>query len=374
VSRTGSRDGAPAGAARDASGPSAAPSFDEGDEAELWQTELEFDIGPRQAGQRLDVFLAGRRDLDLTRSHVQKLIAEGLVTVDGEETKAGYRLRPGDRVVVSVPYPEPLDVEPEAIPLDIVYEDEHLVVVNKPRGMVVHPAPGHSRGTLVNALLAHCDRLSGIGGVSRPGIVHRLDKDTSGVMVVAKTDRAHLSLAEQIKNRTAHRRYLALVHGDLPLDEGTIETRYGRDPVNRRKMAVLREGGKEAVTHYRVLERFGDFTLIECALRTGRTHQIRVHLAHVGHPVAGDPLYGPRRPRRLRKEMARTMAVEDVHPYPEAVGALEGQALHAHLLTFRHPVSDEPMEFRAPMPADMERALAELRARGPIGPHVRRPG
>ncbi|MEW6031644.1 MAG: RluA family pseudouridine synthase [Bacillota bacterium] len=323
-------------------------------------------VDPPGAGRRLDAFLASRRDLGLSRSHIQKLIAEGLVTIDGEETKASYRLRAGDRVRVTVPFPEPLEVEPEPIPLDIVYEDDHLVVLNKPRGLVVHPAPGHLRGTLVNALLAHCDRLSGIAGVCRPGIVHRLDRDTSGVMVVAKTDQAHRSLSEQIRARTAQRRYLALVHGDVAAEEGTIETRIGRDPVNRKKMAVVHEGGREAVTHYRVLERYVDFTLVECALRTGRTHQIRVHMDHIGHPVAGDPVYGPRRPRRLRREMARSMALVVDDGYPEAIGALEGQALHAHLLTFRHPATGEPMEFRVPMPPDMERAVAELRRRGPL--------
>lgn len=336
--------------------------------SEAWQSEMEFDIEPVHAGQRLDAFLASRRDLGLSRSHVQKLIADGLVTVDGEVTKAGYRLEPGETVLVKVPFPEPLAAEPEPIPLDIIYEDEHLVVLNKPRGLVVHPAPGHLHGTLVNALLAHCDHLSGIGGVCRPGIVHRLDRDTSGVMVAAKTDLAHQSLAKQIKDRTAHRRYLALVHGDVAAGEGTVETRIGRDPADRKKMAVLREGGREAVTHYRVLERFTDFTLVECALRTGRTHQIRVHMAHLGHPVAGDPVYGPRRPKRFRREMARAMAVESEEPYPEAVESLEGQALHAYRLSFRHPASGESLEFLAPMPADMERAVNELRARGPLGP------
>ncbi len=343
----------------------------EDDSDSLWQTEVEYEISPQHAGQRLDVFLASRRDLGLSRSHIQKLIAEGLVTLDGEVTKPSYRLEPGERVRVTVPQPQPLEVEPEDIPLDILYEDAHLVVVNKRRGMVVHPAPGHGGGTLVNALLAHCDHLSGIGGVCRPGIVHRLDRDTSGVMVVAKSDLAHRSLSEQIKNRTAQRRYLALVFGDVPASEGTVETRIGRDPENRKRMAVVSEGGREAVTHYRVLERFGDFTLVECALRTGRTHQIRVHMAHLGHPVAGDPVYGPRRPRRFRREMARVMAVESNAPYPSAVAALEGQALHAYRLTFRHPASGEPMELRAPLPPDMERALNELRARGPLGP---RPG
>ncbi len=336
--------------------------------AGTWQSEMEFDIEPVHAGQRLDAFLASRRDLGLSRSHVQKLIAEGLVTVDGEATKAGYRIEPGEAVLVKVPFPEPLAAKPEFIPLDIIYEDEHLVVLNKPRGLVVHPAPGHLQHTLVNALLAHCDHLSGIGGVCRPGIVHRLDRDTSGVMVVAKTDLAHQSLARQIKDRTAHRRYLALVHGDVAVDEGTVETRIGRDPADRKRMAVLREGGREAVTHYRVLERFTDFTLVECALRTGRTHQIRVHMAHLGHPVAGDPVYGPRRPKRFRREMARVMAVESKEPYPEAVEALEGQALHAYRLTFRHPTGGESLDFVAPMPADMERAVAQLRVRGPLGP------
>lgn len=335
-----------------------------GEEAVVWQSELDFDVEPIHAGQRLDVFLASRRDLGLSRSHVQKLISEGLATVDGETVKASYRLETGERVRVTVPLPEPMEAEPEDIPIDVVYEDEHLIVVNKPRGLVVHPAAGHLRGTLVNALLAHCDHLSGIGGVCRPGIVHRLDRDTSGVMVVAKSDLAHQSLSAQIKARTAQRRYLALVHGDVPVEEGTIETRIGRDPENRKKMAVLLEGGREAATHYRVLERFGDFTLVECALRTGRTHQIRVHLAHLGYPVAGDPVYGPRRPHRFRRELARAMAVESEEPYPEAVAALAGQALHAYRLAFRHPTSGETMEFLAPLPADMERAVAELRERG----------
>ncbi len=345
------------------------PAFDDDDEQDdqAWQTEMEFEIEPVHSGHRLDAFVASRRDLGLSRSHVQRLIADGLVTVDGAEAKASYRLGPGELVRVTVPFPQPMEAEPEEIPLDIVHEEEHFIVLNKGRGMVVHPAHGHHRGTLVNALLAHCDRLSGIGGVCRPGIVHRLDKDTSGVMVVAKSDLAHQSLSGQIKARTAQRRYLALVHGDAAAEEGTIETLIGRDPVNRKKMAVVRDGGRQAVTHYRVLERYVDFTLVECALRTGRTHQIRVHMAHLGHPVAGDPLYGPARPARLRREMARSMALERVEPYPEAVEALEGQALHAHLLTFRHPVTGEPMEFRAPLPADMERALAELRSRGPLG-------
>lgn len=344
------------------------PDRRDAEAGELWQSEMEFGIEPIHAGQRLDAFLASRRDLGLSRSHIQKLIAEGLVTVDGESAKAGYRLEPGESVEIKVPFPEPLEAKPEPIPLNIVYEDEHLIVLNKPRGLVVHPAPGHLAGTLVNALLAHCDHLSGIGGVGRPGIVHRLDRDTSGVMVVAKTDLAHQSLAKQIKDRTAHRRYLALVYGDVAGDEGTVETRIGRDPGDRKKMAVLREGGREAVTHYRVLERFTDFTLIECALRTGRTHQIRVHTDHLGHPVAGDPVYGPRRPKRFRRELARAMAVESEEPYPEAVEALEGQALHAYSLSFRHPVTGEELTFNAPMPPDMERALAQLRARGPIGP------
>lgn len=346
------------------------PLNEEADRAEpgLWQSEMEFDVEPVHAGLRLDAFLASRRDLGLSRSYIQKLIAEGLVLVDGEVTKPSYRVTPGESVTVKVPFPTPLSVEPEPIPLDIIYEDEHVLVLNKPRGLVVHPAPGHLSGTLVNALLAHCEHLSGIGGVCRPGIVHRLDRDTSGVMVVAKTDFAHQSLARQIKDRTAQRRYLALVYGDVAADEGTVETRIGRDPADRKKMAVVSEGGRQAVTHYRVLERFTDFTLVECALRTGRTHQIRVHMAYLGHPVAGDPVYGPQRPKRFRREIARTMAVESPEPFPESVLALEGQALHAYRLSFRHPVTGKNLEFFAPMPPDMERALAELRARGPLGP------
>jgi 23S rRNA pseudouridine1911/1915/1917 synthase len=334
------------------------------DAIENWLSELDFDVEPIHAGQRLDVFLASRRDLGLSRSHVQKLISEGLATVDGETVKASYRLETGEKLRVTVPFPAPLAAEPDDIPLDVVYEDEHIIVVNKPRGLVVHPAPGHPRGTLVNALLARCEHLSGIGGVCRPGIVHRLDRDTSGVMVVAKSDLAHQSLAAQIKARAAQRRYLALVHGDVLTDEGTVETRIGRDPASRKKMAVLREGGREAATHYRVLERFTDFTLVDCALRTGRTHQIRVHMAYLGHPVAGDPLYGPSRPRRFRREMARAMAVESETPYPEAVAALVGQALHAYRLSFVHPANGEAVEFSADMPADMDRAVSELRARG----------
>lgn len=301
---------------------------------------LSFEVAEGDRGERLDVFLA-RRAPELSRSRVQKLIEVGLATAGGRLAKANHRVQPGETVTLTVPAPEPAEVEAEAIPLDVVYEDADVVVINKPRGMVVHPAAGNWSGTLVNALLARCDDLSGVGGEVRPGIVHRLDKDTSGVMVAAKTDRAHANLARQIKDRTAGRKYLALVHGNVQAAEGLVDAAIGRHRTDRKKMAVDPEHGREARTNFRVLERFGDYTLVECKLQTGRTHQIRVHMAYIGHPVAGDPKYGPKK-----------------SPF-----AIAGQALHAAELTFRHPVSGAEMVFRAPLPADMERILAMLGAR-----------
>lgn len=290
------------------------------------------------AGVRLDAFLAGR--MEKTRSAVQKLIDQGSVQVNGSAAAKNTRLRVGDWVEVEVPPPEELDVKPQDIPLDIVYEDGDLLVVNKPKGMVVHPAAGNPDGTLVNALLFHCgESLSGINGVIRPGIVHRIDKDTSGLLIVAKNDRAHQSLAEQIAVHSFTRIYNAVVYGNLKEDEGTVSAAIGRHPTDRKRMAVLSSGGREAVTHYRALERFSSFTLVECRLETGRTHQIRVHMAHIGHPVAGDPVYGPKK----------------------CITELRGQCLHARVIGFVHPSTGEYLEFDSGLPAYFDQFLTKLR-------------
>lgn len=291
-------------------------------------------------GERLDVFLA-RMDETLSRSRVQRLIADGHVMVDGKTPKASQRLSEGATVAVEMPEPEATDILPEKMPLDILYEDEDVIVVNKARGMVVHPAAGVSRGTLVNALLAHCKDLSGINGALRPGIVHRLDKDTSGVMIAAKNDAAHRSLAEQIQQKTAKRVYWAILTGNIAEEEGVIHGAIGRNPKDRQKMAVVRENGKDATTKFRVLERFGTYTLVECRLMTGRTHQIRVHMAYIGHPVVGDPKYGAKK-----------------CPF-----SIEGQALHSKTLMFTHPRTGERMEFEAPLPKDMQMILDDLRGK-----------
>ncbi|MHB8170700.1 MAG: RluA family pseudouridine synthase [Thermincolia bacterium] len=302
--------------------------------------QMDFAVLPEAVGNRVDVFLSQVQS-QATRSYLQKLIGEGLITVNGLEVKANYKLKAGDAVTLLLPQPQELKVEPEQIPLEVLYEDSDVIVVNKPRGMVVHPAAGNYSGTLVNALLWHCRDLSGINGVMRPGIVHRLDKDTSGVIMAAKNDAAHLSLAGQIKDRRVARRYLALVHGNLSEPGGTVDAPIGRDPKDRQRMAVVFKNGKPAVTHYKVLERFGDYTFLECRLETGRTHQIRIHLAYLGHPVVADPKYGPKKPHF----------------------ALDGQALHARVLGFRHPSSGEYLEFTAPLPEVMERVLKGLGGR-----------
>lgn len=295
-------------------------------------------IAPEQAGQRADSGLA--QLLDATRSNMQKLLDEGrAVKENGKALKANYRLRAGDVILVTLPEPQPLDVQPENIPLDIIYEDEDVVVVNKARGMVVHPAAGNYSGTLVNALLHHCSNLSGINGVIRPGIVHRLDKDTSGIMICAKNDAAHLSLSRQIQEKTARRTYLAVVRGNVKTDGGVITTLLGRDKDDRKKMAVVSEGGREAVTEYTVLERFGKYTIVQCRLRTGRTHQIRVHLEYLGYPLVGDPKYSPMKT-----------------PF-----AIKGQALHSLTLDFVHPRTGEAMHFAAPLPEDMQKIVTRLR-------------
>ncbi len=326
---------------------------------------LEFTVGPKEEGQRLDRILAARAP-DVSRARFQSLIADGHVTVNGSAaTKAKTRLRAGDVVHVELPEPEPAEPEPEEIPLDIIHEDEHLIVLDKPAGMVVHPAPGHPSGTLVNALLHHCgNSLSGIGGVRRPGIVHRLDRDTSGLLVVAKTDRAHKGLSAQFaahgRDGRLERLYRALVWGRPLQFRGTIDRPLARSAANRQKIAVVRDDadGRRAVTHYRILESFPPdsvrpvASLAECRLETGRTHQIRVHMAHIGCPVMGDTVYGA----GFRSSAARLE--------PETRAALEAlgrQALHAAVLGFEHPATRERVHFESPLPEDMKRLLLALR-------------
>jgi len=309
------------------------------------------------AGERLDTFVAARVP-DLSRSAVGRLIDEGRVTVGGLRAKASYKVRPGDEIVVEIPPPAPTEIAPEEIPLDIVYEDQDIVVVNKPRGMTTHPAPGAPAGTLVNALLARTPDLSGIGGVQRPGIVHRLDKNTSGLIVVAKNDAAHKSLQSQIQRRTAGRRYLALVWGNTRFEKAVVDAPIGRHPVDRKKMAVVTEGlrARPAVTDLSVVERLNGFTLLEASLRTGRTHQVRVHCAYIGHPVVGDAVYGGK--RQLPGRFSSRQRAE----FGRLLGALGGQALHAYRLSFDHPRTGRRMEFEAPLPDDMRNLIEWLRA------------
>lgn len=299
--------------------------------------ERKFEVEEEKAGQRLDKYLADVLS-EVSRSYLQKLIREGGILQNGKPAKAGAKL--GSKDVLTVTLPEAVEPEicPEALPLDILYEDRDVILINKPKGMVVHPSAGHYTGTLVNGLLYHCkEELSGINGVLRPGIVHRIDKDTTGVLIACKNDRAHNALAEQLKAHTITRRYRAVVWGRLGEDEGTVNAPIGRHPTERKKMAVVRTGGKEAVTHYRVLERFSDCTYIECRLETGRTHQIRVHMASIGHPLLGDVVYG--------RQKERTPI------------ALEGQTLHAMVLGFVHPSTGEYMEFEAPLPEYFQKLL-----------------
>ncbi len=298
--------------------------------------QIQLTIEEQHDGERIDKVIAELNE-QWSRSQVQQWLKEGHVLVNGKAVKPNYKCHVDDDVVISIPDPEPLDVKPEPIPLDIYYEDADVLVVNKPRGMVVHPAPGHMHGTLVNALLAHCQDLSGINGVLRPGIVHRIDKDTSGLLMIAKNDLAHESLVNQLVNKTVTRKYVAIVHGVIPHDYGTIDAPIGRDPRDRQSMAVV-ENGKEAVTHFRVLERFEHYTFVECQLETGRTHQIRVHMKYIGYPLAGDPKYGPR----------KTLPID-------------GQALHAGVLGFHHPRTGEYLQFEAPMSHEFERLLDMLR-------------
>ena len=302
---------------------------------------LDLTVSAEHAGERLDKFLSDSVE-GLSRSSLTKLIEDGKVTVGEKAVKKNYKVADGDRVTVLIDDPKPVDITPEDIPLDIVYEDEHLLVVNKPKGMVVHPAPGNYSGTLVNALMYHCgDHLSGINGELRPGIVHRIDKNTSGLLAVAKSDIAHAGLSEQIKDHSFTRRYLAICYGNIKEDERTVDAPIGRHKIDRKKMCVTQLNSKPAVTHIKVLERYQGFTYIECRLETGRTHQIRVHLASIGHPIAGDDVYGP----------------------SKVITALGGQCLHAYQLGFIHPVTGKYIEFTADPPESFIRFREKLRSR-----------
>ncbi|MFD2628312.1 RluA family pseudouridine synthase [Oceanobacillus kapialis] len=289
-------------------------------------SQFQHEVTASEAGTRLDKLLS-EINAESSRSQVQTWISKGLVIVNGQEPKANYKCQQGDHVGWSIPEPETLQINPENIPLDIVYEDSDLLVVNKEKGMVVHPSAGHQTGTLVNALLYHCQDLSGINGVERPGIVHRIDKDTSGLLVVAKNDLAHRHLSKQMSEKTIERKYEAIVHGEIPHETGMVDAPIGRDPKDRQKMAVV-DNGKAAVTHFQVLKSYPDYTRIECQLETGRTHQIRVHMRYIGYPLVGDPKYGPR----------KTMNTE-------------GQVLHAKSLGFTHPKTGEWLKFEAPLPS-----------------------
>jgi 23S rRNA pseudouridine1911/1915/1917 synthase len=308
-----------------------------------------FRVDPQDSAKRLDFFLS-EKEPALSRSRIKGLIEMGKVQVGGRKAKAGLRLRENDKVTLTLPEAQRLDVQAEAIPLKVLFEDRHLIVVDKPAGMVVHPGAGNDTGTLVNALLHHCPDLKGIGGVLRPGIVHRLDKGTSGVLVAAKDDMAHRFLSEQFKKHSAKREYMGIVFGQLP-DEGRVDARIGRHPSQRKKMSARPRKGREARTYWRVLERFRSFNLVKFRLETGRTHQIRVHLSSIGHPILGDPLYGGRKrlasiePLRLRQGLQR----------------MRRQALHAATLGFIHPTTGEIMEFSSPLPVDLAEATVLLR-------------
>lgn len=297
-------------------------------------------MAENEEGMRLDVYLAEEIE-DISRSRIQKLIKDGNVTVNEKPVKANYRLLLGDRVSIAIPEAKAPDILPENIPLDILYEDSDVIVINKPKQMVVHPAPGHYSGTLVNALMYHCkDDLSGINGDLRPGIVHRIDMDTTGSLVVCKNDLAHQSLSEQLKEHSINRVYEAIVHGNVKEDKGTVNAPIGRHPIERKKMSVHSKNGRNAVTHYEVLERFGSYTYIRCKLETGRTHQIRVHMSSIGHPLVGDEVYGPKK-----------------CPFPK----LQGQTLHAKTLGFIHPRTHAYLEVEAPLPEYFVKLLEILK-------------
>ncbi|WP_332455193.1 RluA family pseudouridine synthase [Paenibacillus crassostreae] len=300
----------------------------------------EFIVEEGSGKERIDKYITEVWGEDVSRSQVQLWINGDHVKVNGNTVKANYKLSVGDQIEVIVPEPTLVEIIAQDIPLEVVYEDQDLIVVNKPRGMVVHPAPGHSSGTLVNALMYHCKDLSGINGELRPGIVHRIDKDTSGLIMAAKNDKSHASLAAQLKEHTVTRRYIALVQGSIGHDQGTVDAPIGRDPLDRKMYTVKEKNSKQAVTHFTVQERLGDYTLLELKLETGRTHQIRVHMKFIGHSLVGDPIYG------------RGKGIK-----------FGGQALHAAVLGFNHPSSGEYLEFNADIPQDLQDLLASLRSR-----------
>lgn len=303
--------------------------------------ELQYEVTEEEDGLRLDQYIAGRC-MDLSRSYIQKLIKESRVTINKNiQTKTKTAVQESDIVNVSLPDPKELEIKPQDIPLDILYEDNDVLVVNKPKGMVVHPAPGHYEDTLVNAVLYHCrDNLSGINGVLRPGIVHRIDKDTTGALIVCKNDKAHQKIADQLRAHTITRSYRAIVYNNFSEDEGMINAPIGRHPTNRKKRMVTEKNSKEALTHYKVLDHLNHkFNYIECRLETGRTHQIRVHMSHIGHPLLGDEVYGPANSKFKN---------------------LQGQTLHAATLGFIHPTTEEYMEFSAPLPDYFEKLLKTL--------------
>lgn len=294
------------------------------------------ELEEQDKGIRLDKLVSARLP-DLSRTQIQQWIKEGNILVNGEVVKPNYKVSTAGTITIEEPELEELDVMPEDLQLNIVYEDEHILVVNKPRGMVVHPAKAHAHGTLVNGLMYHCKDLSGINGVLRPGIVHRIDKDTSGLLLVAKSDQAHIGLVEQLMDRSVKREYVALVHGHIPHNHGTIDAPIGRDDRERKNMAIT-DKGKAAITHFTVLERFGNFTLVTCTLETGRTHQIRVHMKYIGHPLVGDPKYGLRKDQRF-----------------------DGQALHAKTVGFTHPITAEYMEFTTEPPEEFKQLVEKIR-------------
>lgn len=294
-------------------------------------------ISTEDIGKRIDKFLAEQFD-EWSRSQIQIWIKEGNVSVDNKVVRANYSLAENGEVILRIPPQKELAIDSEDLPLDIIYEDSDVIVINKPRGMTVHPAPGNYSGTMVNALLFHCKDLSGINGVLRPGIVHRIDKDTSGLLMVAKNDLAHHSLAKQLKEHSVNRIYIALVHGVIPHDKGMIDAPIGRETINRKKMIVTANNSKQAITHFIVIERFKDYTLVECKLETGRTHQIRVHMKYIGHPLVGDQKYSSKKDYNI-----------------------SGQALHAKTLGFKHPRSGQYLEFNIKLPEDMANLIYELR-------------
>ncbi len=299
-----------------------------------------FTVTGEGEASRLDAFLSAQLD-GLSRSHIQKILKGGGVLVNGRPEKSSYRVAPGDQVELEVPEPEEPEILAEEMDLDILYEDRDIILINKPKGMVVHPAAGHYSGTLVNGLMAHCrEDLSGINGVLRPGIVHRIDMDTTGVLIACKNDFAHTSIAQQLKVHSITRKYYAIVHGVIREEEGTVNAPIGRHPTDRKKMSINTKNGREAVTHYRVLQRFEKFTYVECQLETGRTHQIRVHMASIHHPLLGDTVYGPAKC---------------------PVSGLQGQTLHAGVLGFIHPRTGEYMEFSAPLPEYFQELLKKLK-------------